>query len=155
GGNTFAPYAINVGEADAHIKRIISYLDISFLYCCVTHGFTPIIQVIHSDPDTWLDLCRPLPGRRVGCFEKGIVVGNSFVRSRPILLDAQIVGISWRHSQRRMDNGVIFRICPLLHSLCQSRQCPDCLALWGSFAGQEPWFSCCLCITQQMVEKFS
>src|SRR6266487_227537 len=73
---TFAPAAINVGEPDTDIEWVESYLDLGFFNRWVTHGFAPVVQVIHAYPNPRLDLRRPFASGGESRFEEGVIVVN-------------------------------------------------------------------------------
>src|SRR5437667_3427967 len=119
GAVTFAPLAAYVGITDAHIKGIVAHLHLCVFNGWVPHGFTPVIQIVHPYPSTWLNLCGTLSRRGEGCLEKGVIIADMLVKTLSILLKAQEVGFTWRHTQGRMPNGIIFFIGPLLYPFRQ------------------------------------
>ncbi len=48
------PPAINVGISATHVKEIVAHLDLSEFDGRVAHGFTPVVQVVYSHPNTRL-----------------------------------------------------------------------------------------------------
>ncbi len=45
------PSAIDVGKSNAHIERIVANLDLLPFHRGISHGFTPVVQIVHPDPE--------------------------------------------------------------------------------------------------------
>src|SRR5438128_10878042 len=58
----FPPTAINVGVTNTDIKWVESHLDLGSFDGWVTHGFAPVVQVIHAHTHPWLNFRRPFAG---------------------------------------------------------------------------------------------
>src|SRR5260370_25235657 len=153
GAVTCAPLAIYVGITDTHIKGIVAHLHLSIFNGRIPHGFTPVIQIVHSHSSTWLNLRGTLPRRGEGRLEKCIIVGDILVETLSILLKTEEVGFTRRHTQRWMPNGIIFFIGPLLYPFRECWKRPDCLTPWICRFCQESGLLCRLSIAEQMVQE--
>src|SRR6266849_597297 len=81
---TGAPAAINVGISYAHVERVVTHLDPGSFNGWITHGLTPILQVIDSHADTRLHLCGSFSGRWKGGLEESIVILDRLVETLSI-----------------------------------------------------------------------
>src|SRR5262249_54442475 len=123
------------GKAHAHVKWIETHFDLGTLYCCISHGFTPVIQIVDLHSNTWPNQCDPFPRRWKRCHTEGFIIGYPLVRALSITFNREIVGFTWRHSKGGVTYRFILLICPLLYAFCKRRQRPHRMATWISGAG--------------------
>src|SRR5258708_3797404 len=108
--------------------------------------------MIDSDSDAWDDLSSSLPGGWKCCHPKGFIVEDRLVSALPIPLDGAFICLARCHAQRRMPDGFIFLVSPLLHSFGQPWERPHCKATGISRSGHLSRNARCLRIAKQMIE---